>query len=168
MELETLADMFRYDMEAMYYVETELVDVLDELADDANNEQLSRGFSDHREETREHVERLERVFEELGAEPSVGKSATFDGLREDRRRFREQTDSEQMQDLFDMQAGIKTERLEISGYEGLLVIANKLGYGDEVTDHLEDNLSTERSTLRELEGLSKGSKVKSMLGQLLS
>lgn len=167
MQINTLDDLFRYDLEAMYYVETELVEVLNELAQDANDEQLSRGFSDHHEETREHVERLERVFDEVGYEPSASQSATFDGLIEDRRRFREQTDHDQLRDLFDMQAGIKTERLEISGYEGLRVLANKLKYGDEVTDHLEDNLSSERSTLRELEGLSQGSKVKSMIGQLL-
>jgi len=56
--------------------------------------------------------------------------------------------------------------MEISGYEGLLLLANEIGY-DDVTDPLEDNLSTEKSTLRQLEGLSKGSKVKSMLGKLL-
>ena len=57
--------------------------------------------------------------------------------------------------------------MEISGYEGLLLLANRIGYDDDVTDPLEDDLSTEKSTLRQLEGLSKGSKVKSMLGKLL-
>lgn len=57
--------------------------------------------------------------------------------------------------------------MEISGYEGLLLLANRIGYDDDVTNLLEDDLSTEKSTLRQLEGLSKGSKVKSMLEKLL-
>lgn len=167
MSINTLEEMFRYELEEMYYIETELVDVLGEMASDANEEKLASGFSEHREHTRRHVERLESVFAEIGREPSTGQSAALDGLREDRRRFHDETDHEQLQDLFDIQAGIKTERMEISGYEGLLLLANRVGYDDDVTDLLEDNLSTEKSTLRQLEGLSKGSKVKSMLGKLL-
>lgn len=62
-----------------------------------------------------------------------------------------------------MRAGTKTERFEITGYEGILLLAKKFDLDDDVTDPLEDNLSEEKSTLRELEGLSKGSKLKSIL-----
>lgn len=168
MALNTLEDKFIYDLEAMYYIETELVDTLKELADDAENDKLEEGFSEHRAETREHADRLEVVFNELGRELQARASPVFDGLIEERRQFLQETDDQELRDLFDLEAGIKTERLEISGYEGLLNLAKKMGYDDDVTDPLEDNLSSEKSTLRELEGLTKGSKMKSMIGQLLS
>lgn len=72
-----------------------------------------------------------------------------------------------LRDLYEMQAAMKTERLEITGYEGLLTLADRLDYPSEVTDTLEDNLADEKSTLRQLEGLSKGSKMKSMVQELL-
>lgn len=167
MALTTLEEKFAYDLKAMYYVETELIETLEELARDATNEKLRKGFSDHRTETQRHVDRLETVFDELGIEPEARESAVFDGLIEERSQFLRETDDQELRDLFDLEAGIKTERLEISGYEGLLNVANRIGYGDDVTDRLEDNLSSEKSALRKLEGLSKGSKMKSMLSQLL-
>lgn len=90
----------------------------------------------------------------------------LDALVEEHDSFVEASD-EQLHGLYDMQAGMKTERIEITAYQGLLLLAGKLDYSDEVTDPLEDNLSEEKSALRELEGLSKGSKIKSMFSQLI-
>lgn len=166
MAITDLEDLFVHDLKQVYYVENRLVDVLGVLVDDATNETLSKGFSDHRDETREHVENIERVFETLDREPTEEQSRVLDALVEDHEEFVEQSDDEQLHDLYDMQAGMKTERVEITAYQGLLMLAGKLDYSDEVTDPLEDNLSDEKSALRELEGLSKGSKFKSMISQL--
>ena len=166
--METIEEMFEHHLVEMYYVETSLVDVLEKMADDASDDDLSEGFSKHRAETREHVRNLETVFRELGHEPEPRQSMVFDAMIEERERFYGETDNEQLRDLYDMQAGIKNERMEITGYEGMLTLADKLDYPDDVTDPLEDNLSEERSTLREMEALSKGSKLKGILGQLLS
>lgn len=166
--METIAEMFEHHLAEMYYVETSLVDVLDEMAGDASDDQLVEGFSKHREETKGHVRNLEAVFRELDHEPEPRQSMVFDAMLDERERFHGETDNEQLRDLYDMQAGIKNERMEITGYEGMLTLADKLDYPDGITDPLEDNLSEERSTLREMEALSKGSKLKGILGQLLS
>lgn len=166
MALNSLEDLFIHQLKQVYYVENRLVDVLGELVDDASNDKLSKGFSDHRDETREHVENIERVFDALGREPEEEQSRVLDALLEEREEFVEQSDDEQLRDLYDMQAGMKTERVEITAYQGLLMLAGKLDYSDEVTDPLDDNLSDEKSALRKLEGLSKGSKFKSIVSQL--
>jgi len=44
-------------------------------------------------------------------------------------------------------------------------VAGRLDLDDDVTGPIEDDLSSEKSTLRKLEGLSKGSKLKSMVDQ---
>ncbi|UPM45105.1 YciE/YciF ferroxidase family protein [Halocatena salina] len=166
MTINNLEDMFVRELEQMYYIETKLVDVLGDLVEDANNDKLTSGFSEHREETRTHVERIERVFDVIGREPAKEQSHVLDALVQEHETFVTESDDEQLHDLYDMQAGMKTERIEITAYQGLLTLAGKLDYPDEVTDLLEDSLSEEKSTLRELEGLSKGSKIKSMLGKL--
>jgi len=164
MTTNDVEDMFVHQLERMYYVENRLVDTLDEMASEANNDKLQRGFADHRDETREQVERLERAFDALGHTPQESQSHVLDALQKEHEEFAAQSPDGELQDLFDMQAGMKTERFEITGYEGLLMLAKKIDVGDDVTDPLEDNLSEEKSTLRELEGLSKGSKIKSILG----
>lgn len=166
MTINNLEDLFVDELEQMYYVESRLVDVLGDLVEEANNDKLSSRFSDHRDETRGHVERLEHVFAALGREPTETRSRVLDALVEEHDSFVEASD-EQLHGLYDMQAGMKTERVEITAYQGLLLLAGKLDYSDEVTDPLEDNLSEEKSALRELEGLSKGSKIKSMFSQLI-
>lgn len=166
MTINSLEDLFVHELEQMYYVENRLVDVLGDLVEDASNDKLSTGFSDHRDETRDHVERIERVFDAIGREPNEEQSRVLDALVEEHEEFVEKSDNEQLHDLYDMQAGMKTERVEITAYQGLLMLAGKLDYSDEITDPLEDNLSDEKSALRELEGLSKGSKIKSMIDQL--
>ena len=168
MAIQTLEDMFVYQLEEMYYVEERLVDVLGELAADANNDRLGKGFADHQEETREHVERLERVFDELGREPEGRESKVLEALVEEREAFRDETSNGELRDLFDMGAGMKTERIEMTGYQGLITLAKKLDYDSGVTERLEDNLSSERSAFHELQGLSQGSKLKSMVNKLMS
>jgi len=168
MDVQTLEDMFVYQLQEMYYVEDRLVELLGELASDATNDKLQEGFEEHRNETREHVQRLERAFRAMGEEPEMKESRMLEALVEERDQFREAATSAEMRDLFDIQAGMKTERIEMSGYEGLLTLAVKLDYDDDVTEPLQDNLSSERSTFHELQGLSQGSKLKSMVGKILS
>lgn len=166
MALNTLEDMFVFQLEEMYYIENQLVDALDEMASDATNDKLEKGFEEHREETREHVRRVEEAFDALGRQPNRRESMVLDALIQERQQFHQEARDEHLRDLFDTVAGIKTERMEITGYQGLLVLANKLDLDDDVTDPLQDNLSSEKSALRELEALSKGSKLKAMIGQL--
>lgn len=166
MALDTLEDMFVYQLEEMYYIENRLVDALDEMASDATNDKLQEGFEEHREETREHVRRVEEAFDAMGREPNRRESMVLDALIRERQQFHQEARDEHLRDLFDTVAGIKTERVEITGYQGLLVLANKLDLDDDVTDPLQDNLSSEKSALRELEALSKGSKLKAMIGKL--
>lgn len=168
MPIESLDDMFVYSLEEIYYVENRLVEVLDELHEDAANDHLARGFAEHRDETREHVDRVERVFRAIDRDPSERESKVLEALVEERKDFRAEVQNDQLRDLYDMQAGMKTERIEMTGYQGLITLAGKLEYTHDVIEPLEDNLASERSTFRELEGLSKGSKLKSMLGQLMS
>lgn len=70
MPLASLDDMFAHDLEDIYYAENELLDALEELAEQTRDEQIARAFREHREETEGHVERLDRVFEMLGGHPS--------------------------------------------------------------------------------------------------
>ena len=167
MPVDNLEDMFVYQLEEMYAVERKLVDVLGDLASDATDDELEKGFTDHREETRQHVERVEKAFEALGYNAEGRESKVLDAMVEERREFVDQTPRGELHDLFDLQAGIKTERMEITGYEGLLALAEKLDLSDDVTRPLERNLDSEESALKELEALSKGSKAQSFISKLL-
>lgn len=164
--VDTLEDLFTYQLREMYYIETELVDVLDAMASDATDERVAEAFAEHREETREHVNRLGRAFDALQMSPEPQESAVFDGLLAEREQFLDSATNEGVVTPYLIGAGIKTERMEITGYESLLELADELDYPDDVVDPLSANLDEEQNARQELSALGEGSKIKELFSQI--
>ncbi|MEA1931880.1 MAG: DUF892 family protein [Euryarchaeota archaeon] len=168
MTVETLHDKFVYELQQVYYIETELVDILDEMVESTADETISEGFETHQRETAEQARRLEGVFDALDEPTDLRQCHALDGLIEDRQAFLDSavTDTDLI-DLYNVGAGVKVERLEISAYEGLLTHADRLDLPNEVTEPLEENLDQEEATLKELKGTMSGSTVHQLLGRLM-
>ncbi|QCJ46713.1 MULTISPECIES: YciE/YciF ferroxidase family protein [Haloprofundus] len=164
--LQTLRDLFEYELGAMYYVENRLVDTLDELAMQTPNENISRGFADHRDETRKQVERLERVFDAIDRDPFEHEVHALDGMLQDKQSFDEMVGEDELRNVHYLGAGMKTERFEITSYESLQMLADRLDMGSDVTDPLEQNLDEEQRTLDELQTMATGSKLKELFQKL--
>ncbi|RKD95084.1 YciE/YciF ferroxidase family protein [Halopiger aswanensis] len=146
--------LFVSELEAVYDMEVKLVDALEEMAEATTNDNLSTGFAVHRTETERQVENVEAAFEALGREPTRRDNPTVDGLLAERERVTADVADDRLLNLYHLNAAIKTERLEITGYEGLLALASAAGLAADVTDPLERNLAQEEKTLRKLEGLA--------------
>ena len=159
--MQSLGDLFERKLRQQYYAETRLVDELDQVAENAKNDRLSEGMATHREETRQHVSRLESVFEEIRATPSPIEDAVIDGIIRERERLEDEIDDPDMLDLGYVVGGMAAERVEMTGYEGLLMIADQLGYDAAITDRLEANYEDEEAIYRELEAMSTASEMES-------
>lgn len=166
MEVNSLQDLFVYELRGMYDVENKLVDALNELSVETTNEDISQSFAEHRGETETHVERLEDAFHALGEEPERQDNRIVDGLVEEHDRFESIATNDDVRDMFALGAGMKSERLEITSYEGLLMLADQLDFGNDVTDPLESNMSDEKQTLSDLQELAGGSKLKSLVSRI--
>lgn len=167
MTVETLHDTFVYHLEQMYYVENRLVDVLDQFASDVANDELRTGLREHREQTREHVNRLEKIFETIDEEPYERSSAVFDALLEEREEFlANASEDEDMRDLHDLGAAAKNEHMEIAGYENLLMLSRKLDHPRHVRDLLEQTLDEEQETKKQLRALGEDSAVRGLFARL--
>ena len=165
-DVRRLEDQFVYDLEAAYDMEVKLVDALDEMAREATNDKMASGFETHRDETETHVRRLEEVFEALGREPNRRTNHVVDGLLQEKEEFESVASGDKIRDLHFLMAGLKTERIEITHYEGLIMVAEKAELGDDVTGPLEDVLDQEEKTFRKLQGLSTGSDLKTLWNKL--
>ncbi|WP_253736890.1 ferritin-like domain-containing protein [Halohasta salina] len=167
MTVETLHDKFVYELQQAYYIETQLVDVLEEMDQTTADEELSNGFQRHQRETAEQARRLEDVFEALDERPDAWQCHALDGLVEDHSEFLEDAAADDdLIDLYNVGAGVKVERLEISVYEGLLNHATELELPNEVTEPLDETLDEEEATLTELEGAMSGSTIQQLFGRL--
>jgi len=165
-DVDTLEALFEHELAALYYVETELIDVLDELTLESRNDEIKEAFADHRDETREHAARLEDVFREIGASSHTVRSSTLDGLVEDRQRVVEATHDPDLVDSHSVAIGRRIEAVEIEQYESLLRMAEELDYEDDVTEPLEETLDEEEDAKEKLSAIGKRSRFGKLLAKL--
>jgi ferritin-like metal-binding protein YciE len=62
-------ELFHSLLQDVYYAEKQLLKALPKLAKKSTNINLQEAFATHRDETEEHVARLEKVFEIIGKRP---------------------------------------------------------------------------------------------------
>ena len=70
---KTLDDLFLDTLKDIYFAEKQIVKALPRMAKAAQSPQLRAGFEKHLEETEGQIDRLEQIFEIIGA-PARGKT----------------------------------------------------------------------------------------------
>src|SRR4051794_38188671 len=83
MSLKTLEDLFIHELKDLHNAEKQLVKALPKMAKASSTDKLRAGFEDHLEETKQHVERLERIFTQLDKPVRGIKCAAMEGLIEE-------------------------------------------------------------------------------------
>ncbi|GAB3674765.1 YciE/YciF ferroxidase family protein [Halopiger thermotolerans] len=161
-----LEELFHHKLAQQYHIEQELVETLDEMAINATNDRLSEGLADHRDETRQHVQRLEDVFAALDRPAERREAPILDALETERTTMEDAIEDDDLRNMMYINAGMMTERIEMTAYEGLTTMANKLDYGDDITDPLESNHDEEKSAYRELSAMESASEMKSLWDRL--
>jgi ferritin-like metal-binding protein YciE len=152
-EITTPRDLFLHELGDILYVERELAETtLPKLIGEVSDEEFKSGLESHLEETRGHVDNVEKVFELLGEEPQVEKCIGFEGLKKEHDQLVEESSSSLI-DIVDVGAAARTENYEIAAYEGLRRMAKAMGE-DEAVGLLDENLKQEKETLREVEKIA--------------
>ena len=152
--MQTAHEFFIHEMSDMLDAEQKLVEILGTQADESNNPQAQKAFQQHQKQTQKQVERLRQAFESIGEEPKNSECAGIKGLKEEHDTFQEEAPSPDLIDVFNIGAGIKVERYEISAYDSLIQLARQMKHTQAVK-LLTQNLKEEQQTLRKLEQLSK-------------
>jgi ferritin-like metal-binding protein YciE len=139
-----LEDFFKDELKDIYWAEKHLVKTLPKMEKAATSEQLKTAFADHLETTKEHVTRLEQVFEILGEKPVAKKCEAMEGITKEGESIIEDTEQgTATRDVGLILAGQKVEHYEISTYGGLAQLARTLSHND-VAKILEKTLNEEK------------------------
>jgi ferritin-like metal-binding protein YciE len=139
-----LEDFFHGEIKDIYWAEKHLVRILPKMKKAATSPDLQKAFADHLETTKEHVSRLEQVFELIGHKPQAKKCDAIEGITKEGESIIEETESgTATRDVGLILAGQKAEHYEISTYGGLAQLARTLGH-DEVAEILEKTLTEEK------------------------
>lgn len=115
--MQRLRDLFDHEFKAMYYTEHKLSQALLEMVQESTAPEIRGAFHQHWIETQAQVERLEMAFNTLGDIPTAALSLGVDGLVNEKKSFTTERPAPMLLDFYNLTAGIKSERLEISGYE---------------------------------------------------
>ena len=129
MALATLEDVFADQIEDLYSAETQLVDALPKIAAAASDEKLRDAIEHHLDETREHVERLSQIREDLGISGSQ-KCKGMAGLIAEGDETLNKVGGGAAKDAAIIAAAQRVEHYEIAAYGTARTLAGELGHGD--------------------------------------
>src|SRR3984893_16466475 len=75
-----LKEFFIEELKDIYWAEKHLVKTLPKMQKAATNEELQNAFAYHCDQTKEHVSRLEQIFELIGEKAVAQKCEAMEGL----------------------------------------------------------------------------------------
>lgn len=152
--MNDLEKLFMSELRDIYDAEHQLVKGLTELTNTARASELKDAFSEHLLETRNHIVRLENVFQILGEKPKRQTCDAIEGIIDEA-----QTLSEEFADNSALDAGLiaaaqKAEHYEITTYGSLCAWARELG-NDGIETLLRQNQDEERAADEKLTALGQ-------------
>jgi len=143
-ENSKLAEFFHDELKDIYWAEKHLVKTLPKMEKAATAEDLKSAFRDHLEVTKQHVSRLEEIFDLLGHRPQAKKCDAMEGLTKEGESIIEDTEQgTSTRDVGLILAAQKVEHYEIATYGGLAQIAKTLGHED-IYNILDSTLMDEK------------------------
>lgn len=151
---EDLSVIFEDLLKDIYWAEKHLTKALPKMANAAHGQELKDGFNKHLEETKNHVVRLEKVFEMMGKKAVAKKCAAMEGLVQEGEEAIEEYSEGFGRDASLIVAAQKVEHYEIAAYGSLKTHAKLLGL-EEAAELLEVTLNEEKTTDKILTTLSE-------------
>ena len=149
MAMHTLEDLFEHELQDIYAAERSLVEALEQMADETLDKEIRQTFVHHRRETVGQLRRLDKVFRMLGQKANSEPCPGMEGLLKEKRAFVREKPSAELLEFYNIGAAQKVERYEITAYETLIDMAEKIGLAGAV-ELLEQNLQEEEGALNRL------------------
>lgn len=153
-DIKTLDDLFVHTLRDIYYAENQIVKALPDMIDKATDTGLRKGFEMHLAETKNHVKRLEQVFQMQGVEAKGVNCPAIDGIIEEAEELAGDVDDKSVLDAALIAAAQAVEHYEMTRYGTLIAWAEQLGRPD-CASVLQKNLDEEKAADAKLTGFAE-------------
>lgn len=154
LKLDSLRDLMVEELRDLYSAETQLLDALPKMAEAASSNQLKTAFSDHLEETRQHVSRLERIFQQIGEKSSGETCEAMKGLIKEGEILVKAQGEPDVRDAGLIGAAQRVEHYEIAGYGTARSLARRLGES-QIAETLQQTLNEEAEADKKLTSIAE-------------
>src|SRR5262249_51319561 len=153
-DIKTMDDLFVHTLRDIYYAERQIVQALPDMIKKAHDAQLKQGFETHLRETKNHVKRLEKVFQMNGTEPLGVDCPAIDGIIEEADDVVGEVEDSAVLDAALIAAAQAAEHYEITRYGSLIAWAQLLGRND-CASVLQQTLDEEKATDKKLTAMAE-------------
>jgi ferritin-like metal-binding protein YciE len=151
----SLHDLFVDQLRDLYDAESKIVMALPKMANAATATDLKQAFQNHLEQSREHIRRLENVFDDLGEIPAGEHCEAMEGLIKEGEEVISATGDVAVKDAALIAAAQRVEHYEMAGYGAVRTYAKELGYKD-AEKLLQQTLNEEGEADKKLTSLAEG------------
>ena len=155
MAMQSIQELFEHELKDMYGGEQQLLDALEQMAQETDDREMRKAYTQHRRQTQAQIKRLQKIFKMIGQKAQPETCAGIQGLIKEKKLLMREKPSPELLEFFNVGAGQKVERYEITAYENLIDMADKLGISDAVK-LLEQTLAEEEAALEKLKKLASG------------
>ena len=154
MTIKTMQDFFIHELSDIYSAEKQLAKALPRLSRAAENDDLSKAFDQHLEETRGQIERIDKIVDQLDLRLKRIKCQGMEGLVDEAREIIETVPQGALRDAALIAGAQKAEHYEIASYGTLCVLARQMGHED-AAKLLDQTLREEKATDQKLTQLAE-------------
>ncbi len=156
MKLNTLQDLYIEELRDIYSAENQLLKALPKVAKAATSEELRSALEDHLEQTKEQIERLDEVFQNLDTTSKGKKCLAMEGLVKECEELLEEEMEDSVKDAAIIGACQKVEHYEIASYGTVCTWAKLLDREDDL-DLLGQTLDEEKEADENLTDIAETS-----------
>lgn len=142
---ESLQKLYMNELRDLMSAEHMILDALPKMADKATHAGLKDSFRLHEQQTRQHVDRLKKIFSMLGVQAKEKECKGMKGIIEEGQETMKEYDDADVLDAALIAAAQRVEHYEIAAYGCVRTYANVLGLGDQ-EELLQQSLNEEGTT----------------------
>ena len=154
MSVGTLEELLIDELKDLYSAEQQIIRALPKIIKAVSSPELQEGLSNHLEETKGQVSRLEKMGEILSKKMTGKTCVGMKGVLEEGSEVLEDTEKGIVRDAALISACQRVEHYEMAGYGSARDFAKLLGQ-KEVAALLEETLAEEKNADKTLTGASK-------------
>jgi ferritin-like metal-binding protein YciE len=154
MSLDSLESLFVEELRDIYNGEKQILRALPKMAKAAESAELQQAFTKHLKETEGQVQRLEKIFRELGQAVRGKQCKGIQGIIEEGKEKLEEESEGSVLDAALIASAQKVEHYEIATYGCLRTYAQLLGHS-QAAKLLEQTLAEEEATDKKLTQLGE-------------
>ena len=154
MPIKTAEDLFLNELKDIYSAEKQAVRTYPRIAKVVESEELKTALQEHLEQTKQQVERLDRVFDILEKRSGGKTCEAMKGLIEETSQHLEEIEPGPVLDAALIAGLQRVEHYEIAAYGTVVAFAEEMGQ-TEIQQLLQQTLEEEKQTDSRLTDVSK-------------